>query len=113
MKYMNKFIAFFAIIFILIGGYMSFFSKEQLPINLFATLQGTVTSMNLCGDDVYMTVRSRPTGTDYFSLEDSYARIMKISKTDFLSHNVEKSDILLHIENDISASTLTHDGNEI
>lgn len=105
--------AFFAIIFILIGGYMSFFSKEQLPINLFATLQGTVTSMNLCGDDVYMTVRSRPTGTDYFSLEDSYARIMKISKTDFLSHNVEKSDILLHIENDISASTLTHDGNEI
>ena len=110
---MNKFMAFFAIVFILIGGYMSFFSKEQLPINLFATLQGTVTSMNSCGNDVYMTVRSRPTGTDYFSMENSYARIVKVSKNDFILRDVDKFDVVLHIENDISASTLAHNGSEI
>lgn len=102
------------IFFISLGGLMGFLlARPSLPTVLFLTLQGTVTSLNLADNDIYMTVRSQPQGSPFIALNsNSYTEIVKISKTDFFSKK-DKFEIIARVQGAIMASTISHDRNEL
>lgn len=102
------------IFFISLGGLMGFLlARPSLPTVLFLTLQGTVTSLNLADNDIYMTVRSQPQGSPFIALNsNSYTEIVKISKTNFFSKK-DKFEIIARVQGAIMASTISHDRNEL
>ena len=87
----------------------SFFGPPQLKTTLFLTLSGTVTSISIAGEDIYLTQRSEPQGYRYNSPGPTeYAEIKKISRTDFLSGKGEPVS-LYRVPGAIMAATVSHD----
>lgn len=87
-----------------------FILGPSLSTEDFYTFRGTATALLPAGDDVYMTVASKPLGAGFLSVRsDDFSDIVKISRKDFLAKR-KTFEHVARVKGHIVVAGLSHDG---
>ena len=87
-----------------------FILGPSLPTEDFYTFRGTATALLPAGDDVYMTVASKPLGAGHTPVRSGdFSDVVKISRKDFLAKR-KTFELVARVKGHIMMAGLSHDG---